>query len=77
MASTRLAGHALQHEGKPYKPGELNPWLRAYGTSSGAGLCECGETSPVLGSDAARKRWHRDVHKPQVRAGVTGEGEDG
>jgi hypothetical protein len=73
MASTRLTGHALQHEGKPFAPGETSPWLRVYGSSTGVALCECGQTSPVLESDGARKRWHRDVHKPAVR-GASGGG---
>jgi hypothetical protein len=73
MPDTRLPGHALQHEGKPYEPGETHPWLRVYGTGTGVALCECGAVSPVLGSDSARKQWHRDVHKPAVRAWLAGE----
>jgi hypothetical protein len=69
MDSSRLRGHALQHEGKPYAPGEEYPWLRVYGSPSGVALCECGKTSPVLESDAARKRWHAG-HKAEVRASV-------
>jgi hypothetical protein len=72
MASTRLTGHALQHEGKPYGAGHLVKWRRVYGSSTGVALCECGQTSPVLESDAARKRWHRDVHKPAVRGAPGG-----
>jgi hypothetical protein len=66
MRSTRLAGHGLHHEGKPFERGETSPWLRVYGSKTGVALCECGETSGVSESDAARRRWHR-AHK-EVRA---------
>jgi hypothetical protein len=37
-----------------------------YGWSrTGRGECSCGERSPVLESNAARKRWHRE-HKAEV-----------
>lgn len=64
--SLRVPGHALQHEGKPFNWGEYyQGWVRVYGGPNGVGLCECGETSSLLGSDAARKRWHRE-HKRAV-----------
>lgn len=66
-----LRGHALQSEGRPYRPGdESYPWVRVNsvrGGGTGVALCECGVTSEVLESDNARKRWHRDVHKPEIR----------
>jgi len=58
--STRLPGHGLRAEGKV---GGL------YGNEKiGSAVCECGERSPELASDSARRRWHREVHKPEVRA---------
>jgi hypothetical protein len=70
MAGTRLAGHALLSEGKPYirsshpEPGQ---WVRPYGhQQDGFALCECGWTSTDLLSDGQRKRAHR-VHKEHVR----------
>lgn len=73
--STRLPGHGLQSEGKPYERGgdEQDPWVRVGfgphpGSHIGVALCSCGEASPVLESDGQRKRWHRE-HKNQVRAG--------
>jgi len=72
MTGTRLSGHALCAEGKPCKrtsrhrtPPFSYDIIRS---STGSALCECGEKSPVLESDGARKRWHRQ-HKEQVRGG--------
>lgn len=67
MRNTRLAGHGLKSEGEPYER-RHGRWARAYSRSRGRALCKCGETSAVLDTDAARKRWHRDVHKPEMRA---------
>lgn len=64
--NTRLAGHGLQAEGKPYVPGEEELWLRTH-QAVGVGLCSCGATSDVVNSDGARKRWHAE-HKQAVRA---------
>ena len=74
--STRLPGHGLLSEGLPYehRQGDENDapswhrtgWEQRY---VGHGVCSCGASSPVLESDGARKRWHRDVHKPEVRNG--------
>jgi hypothetical protein len=72
MRRTNLHGHALRSEGKPYEPGETSPWLRVYGSRTGVALCECGAVSPVLESDAARKRWHRDVRKAAARGAFDG-----
>jgi len=68
--NTRLAGHGLQSEGRPFEWGEYSRnWVRVYGSSrTGAGLCECGSTSEILESDAARQRWHA-AHKEQMRNG--------
>lgn len=74
---SRLRGHALQHEGKPFVSGAGGGWERIYTAPEeavGVGLCECGQTSPELGTDAARKRWHVE-HKDEVRAAAR-EGSD-
>lgn len=63
--STRVPGHALQHEGKPFVDGGEGEWSRTY-YAAGVALCECGETSPELGTDAGRKRWHT-AHKDGIR----------
>lgn len=73
MTGTRLSGHALCAEGKPCRRTSKHrappySYEIIHGTSSGSALCECGEKSPRLDSDGARKRWHRD-HKEQVRGG--------
>ena len=64
---TQIPGHGLQAEGKPYDPvPRSGEWVRIYGGSRiGVGVCSCGETSDVLTTDAARKRWHKD-HKAEV-----------
>jgi CDGSH-type Zn-finger protein len=70
MASTRLAGHALQSEGKPYMLTEEwsgHPDVRADGPG-GYALCECGTSSGWMTSDGQRKRWHAD-HKEKIRNG--------
>lgn len=66
--NTRLPGHGLQDEGKPFtwNPQREN-WYRAYGTSEGVAVCSCGEVSQTLHSDAERKRW-MNAHKDGVRA---------
>ena len=66
---TRLSGHGLRSEGKPYEEDGRGGTRRAdvYGEPDGFGLCSCGERSGVLGSDADRKRWHKK-HKEQVRS---------
>ena len=63
--NTRLAGHALRSEGKPCEPVPGGGWCRRRGWL-GRALCECGERSPDLGTDGARKRWHAE-HKQAVR----------
>lgn len=74
MKRTALRGHALRGEGAAYvrrDEDELfwstdkDPWVKARGWS-GVGLCECGEPSPVLDTNNARKRWHAD-HKDKIR----------
>jgi hypothetical protein len=66
--STRLAGHYLYAEGKPfYADGRR---ITTYGAQVGHGMCSCGSVSDaVFDTDAARKRWHRD-HKDKIRAGA-------
>jgi hypothetical protein len=56
----RLAGHALQHEGRIKD-------AYGYPQKVGPAVCTCGVRSEVLTSDNARRVWHRDVHKPAVR----------
>jgi hypothetical protein len=66
--STRLPGHGLQAEGKAFEGGDEPRRKSGSYSNFGFGLCSCGARSPLLYSDGARKRWHRDVHKPAVRA---------
>lgn len=54
-----VRGHGLQGEGAAYE-GMSRVWI-------GRGTCACGAQSPVLESDYARKRWHRQ-HKLDVIA---------
>ena len=72
MRRTNLPGHALRSEGKTYVLGALDQdrWVRSDYAGGGVALCECGTVSGWLYSDSARKRWHRDVHKAGVRAGL-------
>jgi hypothetical protein len=58
MKSSRLAGHTLPNEGRI---SDNTGWIKV-----GATQCSCGEESPVLSSDNARKQWHT-THKDQVR----------
>jgi hypothetical protein len=61
---TRLAGHALLHEGAAHDYVGLRI---VYGDrSTGRAKCECGAMSEVLPSGAARRRWHAEIHKPAV-----------
>lgn len=76
MRRTNLRGHALRSEGKPYKRDDEGRWVRvSFGQFTGSGpgvaLCECGETSLVLESNAARRRWHAR-HKDAVRGAFDG-----
>lgn len=72
--STRLPGHGLLSEGWPYEwrqGGEEDApsWHKSSRRDwAGHGVCSCGAASPLLETNNARKRWHRDVHKPAVRA---------
>lgn len=71
--STRLPGHGLYAEGWPVEadPGSSQGWRPGrHRGDIGRALCECGEMSGPLLSSAERKRWHRDVHKPAVRASL-------
>jgi hypothetical protein len=67
-AYTQIPGHGLQFEGEPFDPVPRDGrWARIYGGSKvGVGVCSCGQTSDVLTSNNARKRWHKD-HKAEVR----------
>lgn len=69
MVSSRLPGHSLTSEGKPFAWSDVSGrYVRTYPAheKQGRGLCECGEVSPVMISDAARKRWHT-AHKESAR----------
>lgn len=59
--SRRLAGHGLFWGGKAD-----HPTGRAY-CGLGPALCECGERSPDLPTNNARKEWHRG-HKAEKLA---------
>ena len=70
--NTRLAGHALRSEGKPFwwssqdlRYVRTNA-LHGADTGDGFALCSCGKASQMLHSNAERKRWHV-VHKRTVR----------
>lgn len=69
--STRIPGHGLLSEGKPYWwDSQKSSWERAYGTKDGVALCSCGRFSQTLHNDAERKRW-MNIHKRQVREQAT------
>lgn len=74
--STRLPGHGLYAEGKACDPDQHYAYMMT-GEKTGRGLCSCGEQSPVLDSDNARRRWHREVHKPEVREKMRNGGNGG
>ena len=77
MKNTRLSGHGLRKEGKPYVLGLCRLcmtessliWSDEYGgrtrSGEGHGLCSCGVMSPHMESDNQRRRWHKD-HKRAV-----------
>lgn len=65
-AYTQIPGHGLQAEGRAYGDNGNGGWTRIM-VGDGVGLCSCGDTSEVLPSDAARKRWHKD-HKADAVA---------
>lgn len=72
---TGIAGHGLWSEGWPVDatPGHGQGWQPGrFRSDVGRALCECGEMSPVLDSAAERKRWHRDVHKAEIRRAMNG-----
>lgn len=57
---TLVKGHTLLFEGSPC--GDAF-WKRS---GTGRGKCSCGIMSPLLPSNAARQRWHRQ-HKQEMR----------
>lgn len=66
--STRLSGHGLLAEGKPFRLNkETGMYERAAFGREGSGLCSCGAVGPWQYRDADRRRWHRR-HKEEVRA---------
>jgi hypothetical protein len=62
---TLLRGHALRWEGAGRREDHRGR-VTQQAFQRGFALCECGARSPVLQSDAARRRWHRD-HKDAIR----------
>jgi hypothetical protein len=68
MRNTRVAGHGLNSEGKPFVISERTggPVSPAYYTPSGSALCECGWMSEVLESNGQRKKAHA-AHKDEMR----------
>lgn len=56
MNVTRLAGHTLPDEGRIYD--------NSYRLTEGPAVCSCGDRSESLGSDNARRAWHRK-HKAE------------
>jgi hypothetical protein len=68
--NTRLSGHTLRAEGKPFawSGGRYVRTNIALGRDipEGRGLCSCGEASQKVKSDAERKRWHA-IHKQAIR----------
>jgi hypothetical protein len=64
---TRIAGHALRHEGAPFDRDGHLIYSGGFISSSGVGRarCECGTMSEVLQSANQRKAWHRQ-HKAEV-----------
>ena len=71
MRRTAIRGHALRSEGHAYERSDEEPWRRTWGSWTGVGLCECGETSTVLESNRARRAWHVQ-HKDAVRGAFDG-----
>jgi hypothetical protein len=67
MRHTAIRGHALQYGGQAAES-LAGGYYRLIQQSEGVAYCECGAVSPTLPSTAARQRWHREVHKPEVRA---------
>ena len=73
--SSRLRGHGLLSEGRPYiwRQGDEEDapsWHRAdRWEHAGHGVCSCGAASPdALETNGARQRWHK-AHKEQIRSG--------
>lgn len=70
--STRLPGHGLLSEGRPYElrqgdEEDAPSWHRTdWRTHEGSGVCSCGAFSGPLPTNGARQRWHK-AHKEQVR----------
>lgn len=58
----RVSGHTLLHEGDAYNEDGKR---KMYRPKLGHGKCSCGEVSPLMSSNGARKRWHR-LHKVAI-----------
>lgn len=63
-ANLRVPGHTLRYEGQPFGPDGRKTMYSVVGS----GKCSCGELSPPLESNNARKRWHAE-HKAAVIGG--------
>lgn len=75
-----MKGHGLLYEGRPvwrkptagvhgHEVGGGTHWWLANPAGTGIGVCRCGATSPVLPSNAARKRWHAEHKTDAVEGG--------
>ncbi len=71
-ADARLAGHSLPHEGIPTRLSD-GTVVGPYGYAATRTACSCGALSPDGLSVYATRRWHREIHKPEVRAGAAAE----
>lgn len=65
---TRIAGHGLHREGAAYDDNGnvVTSMFQVVWGGPGRAKCECGVLSEVLPSGAARRRWHREIHKLEV-----------
>ena len=70
--TARVAGHALQHNGRPVLSSECGcgtPRMhleRNCYDMYGHALCECGALSRCESSNADRQRWHQQQHTTDI-----------
>lgn len=73
QTSTRLPGHGLLSEGRPYEwrqgdEEDAPSWHRTdWRVTEGCGVCSCGAFSGPLLTNGARRRWY-GAHKGKVRS---------
>lgn len=65
--NSRVSGHALRSEGKPYNE-QGKRLSREAAAKGGRALCSCGWLSGALPSDNMRKALHR-AHKDAIQQG--------